>query len=70
MERSHVALALSIWSIMRGETPSLGKMSAIESMVFVGAVKTTGARTRTRERAFLKIILKGLKLTAETPFLL
>lgn len=43
---------------MRGEIASLGIMSAIESMVFVGAAKrAVGARARMRESVFVKIIV-------------
>ena len=57
-ERSHVALDLSVWSIMRGEMASLGIMSAIESMVFVGAARmVAGARARMRDSVLVKIIV-------------
>lgn len=58
-DKSHVALASFIWSIMRGEIPSLGTISAIESMVFVGAAKSVaGARARTRAIVFAKIMVE------------
>ena len=62
-ERSHVALDLSVWSIVRGEMASLGMMSAIESMVFVGAAKrVAGARARTRDRVLVKIIVGAVEV--------
>lgn len=56
--KSHVALARSIWLTIRGETPSLGMMRAIESMVCVGAaMRVAGARAKTRAMVFVKIIV-------------
>jgi hypothetical protein len=52
---------------MRGEIASLGMISAIESMVFVGAAKrAAGARARMRESVFAKIIVEvvyGIRCT-------
>lgn len=66
--RSHVALARSIWLIARGETPFLGMMSAVDSIVFVGAARiAAGESARKRAMVFVKIILKddlGLNVTA------
>lgn len=59
LERSHVAAALSIWSAMRGEMPFRVMRWAIVSTVCVGAARSAvGARARTRERVFVKIIVK------------
>jgi hypothetical protein len=43
--------------------PSLGMMSAIESIVFVGAAKrVAGARARMRDRVLVKIIVEDMRL--------
>lgn len=63
MERSQVALVLSNWSIIRGETPFLGMISAIDSIVFVGAAnRLAGARARTMAIVFVKIIVGDMRL--------
>jgi hypothetical protein len=57
-ERSQMATAGSNCSIIRGEMPSLGMISAAESMVFVGAAKrVAGARARMTASVFVKIMM-------------
>jgi hypothetical protein len=51
-------MVLSSWPTIRGETPFLG-MIATESTVLVGAARrVAGAKARTRERVFVKIMLR------------
>ena len=58
MLRSQVAPARSNWFMLRGETPSLGIISAIDSIVCVGAeMRAAGARAKTRAMVFVKNIV-------------
>lgn len=44
----------------------MGMMSAVESMVFVGAAKrVAGAKARTRARVLVKNIVGGVRLGSE-----
>ena len=58
MLRSQVAPARSNWFMLRGETPSLGMISATDPIVCVGAaLRAVGARAKTRAMVFVKIIV-------------